>query len=241
MDVNGVASTALKYNAASAAMNQGMNMVNQSNPFGSTSYKQSGTQTITGPDGKTKITVPTYSQETTLSPETQKLFNSQYGSALQKFGQYASQGQFNGNQAMEDKISSLQRSRLDPYWQNQKEQFDASMAGQGIAPGSAAYKDAYSNFSQGQNDAYNSMWLGAHNDAYNQAVADYERPLQEAQSLQQSMLGLSPQFGSVPQAGVNGVDYASLVSSNNANKTAASNGQWGALGSLGGSLISGLF
>lgn len=53
--------------------------------------------------------------------------------------------------------------RLQPQIQQQKESFDSQMANQGIAPGTAAYDNAYRNFSQGQNDLMTSAIVNGMN------------------------------------------------------------------------------
>lgn len=227
---------ALSYNAATAGLQQGMNTINQSNAFGSSTYSQNGNMEVTLPDGS-KVSVPKYQQKTTLSAPMQQAFDQSTTGMNDRLAQFNGQGRFNGDQAMEDKISGLQRQRLDPYWKNQQEQFDAKMAGQGIAPGSEAYRDAYSNFSQGQNDSYNSMWLGAHNDAYNQAKDEYNMPLQQAGQLQQIAQGTNPTFGTVPQTGVNGIDFAGLASAQNANNQSGNNAFMGGLFGLGSAAL----
>lgn len=54
----------------------------QNTPWGSTSSTQSGTQTITGPNGE-QYQIPQFTQNTTLSPEQQNLYNVQTGVAQQ--------------------------------------------------------------------------------------------------------------------------------------------------------------
>ena len=60
-------------NIQTGIANSVMGNVNQVGPTGSTIYNQSGTQTITGPDGQT-YQVPRYTQTTQLSPEQQQLY-----------------------------------------------------------------------------------------------------------------------------------------------------------------------
>src|SRR4030067_362544 len=58
-------------NKETAAYNASLNRINQSSPFGSINYTQTGTDPTTG--------APMYSQETQLSPELQQLLTSQIG------------------------------------------------------------------------------------------------------------------------------------------------------------------
>src|SRR5215217_1380984 len=67
------ASAQSQWNNTTAQTQQALNMVDQTNPWGSSTYSQNGTQTIVGADGK-PISVPKYQQTTTLSPEQQAIF-----------------------------------------------------------------------------------------------------------------------------------------------------------------------
>src|SRR4030067_437321 len=58
-------------NKETAGYNAALNRINQSSPFGSINYTQTGTDPTTG--------APMYSQETQLSPELQQLLTSQIG------------------------------------------------------------------------------------------------------------------------------------------------------------------
>lgn len=68
------ASAQMNSNIGTAAANLAMNATNQTGPWGSVGYEQTGTVSITGPDGK-PIEVPRYTQTTTLSPEQQSLYD----------------------------------------------------------------------------------------------------------------------------------------------------------------------
>ena len=63
-------------NAQTASAQAALNNVNQVTPYGNLTYQQTGTQTITNPDGTT-TSVPTYTSTQTLSAPEQKLFNQQ--------------------------------------------------------------------------------------------------------------------------------------------------------------------
>jgi len=63
-------------NVQSAIANTYLGNVNQVGPYGSTTYSQSGTYGMAGPNGET-YQVPRFTQTTTLSPEQQKLYDQQ--------------------------------------------------------------------------------------------------------------------------------------------------------------------
>jgi hypothetical protein len=75
-DPYAVAGAQTGQNVNSAIASGVIGNVNQSNPYGSTSYNQTDTYKMTGADGKT-YDVPRYTQTTTLSPEQQNLYNQQ--------------------------------------------------------------------------------------------------------------------------------------------------------------------
>ena len=235
-DSTSIASKALGYNASAAGLQQGMNTMNQTNSMGSSTYTQNGTMQITMPDG-TKMTVPKYSQSTTLSAPNQRIFDQATAGAAGQLQNFNSQGAFDGGRATADKITEIGKQRLDPQWNTSKQQFDSEMANQGIAPGSAAYNDSYQNFAQAKNDAYNSLYTGAQGQAFNQAMQQYQMPLQAAGQMQQIANGTNPVFGNIPQTGVSGVDFASLANAQNQRDQSSSDAMKGGLFGLGGTLL----
>ena len=71
-------------NIGSSAAGMAMNNMNETSPYGSLTYTQTGTTKIIGPDGK-PITVPQYARNVSLSPEQQQLYNKQ-NSMMQNIG-----------------------------------------------------------------------------------------------------------------------------------------------------------
>lgn len=65
-------------NVETAIANTALNNPNVITPYGTTTTKQTGTQTITMPDGTTRD-VPTYTQTQSLTPAEQKIFDQQQG------------------------------------------------------------------------------------------------------------------------------------------------------------------
>lgn len=74
---------------------------------------------------------------------------------------------------------------LDPQWASQEAQFNQQMVNQGLAPGSAAYQQAYTNFQNAKNDAY----AQARNQAMQQGLAAQGQGF--GQGLAQSQLASS--------------------------------------------------
>lgn len=153
-----------------AIAQQALNQTGQSGPFGSTSYNQTGTTTVDG------HAVPTYTQNSSLSPLLQSLLNSglggantaaaNQGTALSGFGSLQNPNLV--NQSTVDALYGQAKSRLDPQWETNQRRFDQSLADKGIPLGSAAYDRAAQNFNLGRNDAYTS----AQNSATEAGVRD---------------------------------------------------------------------
>lgn len=123
------------------------------NPFSSTQWS-------VGPDGK-----PTVTQG--LSSQVQGAFDSMKPFDLGAFGPAQ-----NGSQAREETINSAwqaARSRLDPMFAQRNEANDVKLANQGLAPTSAAARNARRDAAFAQNDAYNQAMAGAVNQG-NQAA-----------------------------------------------------------------------
>lgn len=131
------------------------NRPDQSNPFGSTSWS-------TGPDGRPV-------QTTNFAPGTQGLADQLQGQA----GEYGSQASDlssqiakswqtpldNGAQARDKAESAIygrETSRLDPMWKQREQDTRASLANQGLDPGSEAGGKELDTLNRGRNDAYTS-------------------------------------------------------------------------------------
>lgn len=185
---------------------------------------------------------------------------------------------FAGNgQNLEDAIYGKQTSRLDPQFSQQRGDLTQTLANRGIFAGSEAYDREFGNFNRAENDAYGQarndsivQGLGFGNQQraqqFNEAGAQAQlansgrqQDIQERAYLRNiplndvaALLGTGqvnvPQFGAVPQTGINAADYQGAVANNysgqvnayNAQQSAAaqrSAGMMGALGSLGGAAI----
>src|SRR5688572_17811551 len=87
-DPTKVAGAQTSANVNSAIASGVLGNVNQQGPTGSTSFNQTDTYKMTGPDGQT-YDVPRYTQTTTLSPEQQQLYDqqTQLGSSMNTLAQ----------------------------------------------------------------------------------------------------------------------------------------------------------
>lgn len=197
--------------------------INQSGPFGSTSWQQ-------GPDGQ-------WSQNTQLAGGLQTGANN-----LEN--QIAHQGPLdNGTAARDQAIQATygqMASRLDPQWAQRDESFRQQMANQGLDPGSEAYNNAYGNLSRERNDAYQGAMnnavqqgLGAQQLTFNQNLAAQNNPYQQLSMLHGLTSGLSgvgPQTQFLPAASM---AYQGANQKYSADQAAKNSGMAG-LGNLAG-------
>lgn len=174
----GTAGSQQAYNVGSQAGSQ----YNQSNPYGSLNYTQTGT----GPNG-----VPIYSASESLSPIEQGLFNT-YTGIQQTAGNQAGSllgganyGATSPTQAIGSMTSGLTNqmlgsevSSLQPFFNIQNEQETAALANQGITPtgNPTAYNNAMLPFYAGQDTTVENFLANAEPSAFNQATSLYQEP-----------------------------------------------------------------
>lgn len=222
-------------NRDTAITQQELNMINQSGPWGSVRYNQTGT-TANGN--------PIWSQQTTLSPSQQRIFNQSQaaqGNLAQLANRQSQQLQqhmanpfeFN-NQDAADWAYDLGASRLDPRMERQRASIATQLANQGVAPGSAAWEAAMNQQSQGENDAYNQLMLQGRSQAFNEALTTYNNPLNSMSALLSGSQVQAPgqTMGATPQSSVGGVDYTGLVNQQYQGQLQNYQAQMGGLGGL---------
>lgn len=221
-------------NLATAKASQESNMINQSNAKGSLNYTQTGTN----PDG-----TPIYSQNTTLSAPQQGIFDKATGltnALLSGSAGGALSGKpldlsYNGTTAA---LDALNKQRLDPQWAQNTDLQESKLAAQGVTPGTPAYDNAMRVFNQGKNDAYNSANLADYNQSSQNALAEYQAPLQTLGSVYGvSNSAGSPAFASTPQTNVAGTNVAGLVEQNYNQESQNANAYNGQIAGLAGSLL----
>jgi hypothetical protein len=204
------------YNQQAATAQQKTNMINQFDPYGGLSY----TADPNAPGG--------YSANVSLSPQQQQLFNQLYGSQASlggagqtlagnvagmygtapdllsqsgQTGQYL-QGLFNQYQA--------------PIFQQQQSNLDAQLANQGLTPGSEAYNNAQNLLARNQANATQSFTMGMQPMAFQQALQQYQLPLQTAQTLMGAGAPTMPNqsFVGTPSAQIQPPNYQGAVQQN---------------------------
>lgn len=227
------------YNVNAATAQQHENMVNQSNPYGSINYAQTGTNA----DG-----TPIFSQNTTLSPEQQQLLNYQNQAKTSLGGTAANLAANTSDmysrapnldvKTLTDQVMNEGRSYLQPVFDQQQNTLEAKLQSQGIAPGSAAWTNANRDQSRNVNDAYTNLLMQAEPQAYNQAVQTYQLPLQTEAALMGGSAPTAPTMNATPTAQVQPPNYAGLTEQNYqqqvSQQNSMMNGLFGAAGAIGG-------
>jgi hypothetical protein len=170
-----------------------------------------------------------------------------------------------GGMAGWDKANALLQQRLQPQMQIQQENLDAKLANQGVVPGTQAYDRAKMSLGMQQNDLMNQSQLTglqagstlfnqglqgaqfgntAQQQAYNQALTNYNLPLNTLSALRSGSQVQNPSFvNSAQQATTQGADilgatqmgYNAQMGNFNAQQ-AAQQGMNSGLMSLGGTL-----
>ena len=239
-----------QWNNTTAQTQQAMNMVDQTTPWGSSSYNQTGTQTIIGADGK-PINVPKYSQTTTLSPEQQAIFEQTQQAQGNLAGLASDQSaamrdylnkpfEFNNGDA-EQWAYDLASPRILAQQGQNEEQIRTTLANKGIREGSAAWNAEMSRMTNANTDQLNQLALTGRGQAFNEALTKRNQPIQELSALLSGSQVTQPTFAATPQTGVAGVDYTGLVNNQYQAQLQSANagmgGLFGLLGTLGGSAI----
>lgn len=211
-------------NRDTAISEQLINMVNTSNPWGSTAYNQTGTTGYRDSSGKW-VTIPTFTQTTTLSPEQQAIYDAATQAETNLANIASDQSarisetlsdpfEFN-NQDAANWAYDLGSQRLDPRFAREEDALRSRLTNQGIREGTAAWNNAMGRLSEGKNDAYNQLMLQGRGQAFSEALTTRNQPINELMALLGGTQVDNPAAMSAPtpQAGVAGVDYAGLVQS----------------------------
>ena len=225
-------------NKETATTQAELNMTNQITPQGTLTYN---------PIGKSESGNPRYEAVTTLSPEQQRLYdvNTATEERIGNIG-YEQAGRIGGllgspvdlsNEATESRLFELGRKRLDPYFDQQRNTLETNLSNRGLALGDEAWRRSTEQFDQGRNDAYNQLLLSGRGQSVQEALTARNQPINEITALLSGSQVSMPQFGSTPQTGVSGVDYAGLVNQQYQQQLAQQNAQMGGLFGLGGNLL----
>lgn len=194
------------------------NNVNQTTPYGSLTYQQTGTN----PDG-----TPIFSATTAYTPAVQNLFNTDVGTQTQmanaantlakNLGSSLSSAPNLGNSALVNQMMGWQNQYMQPIFNQQQAALNSQLANQGISQGSDAYNNAQNLFSRNVNNAYEQAMAQDEGQAYNQALTSYEAPIQTLGTLlgeSQPTSSVNQSLINTPQEQIQPADLESLVEQN---------------------------
>ena len=194
-------------NKATAVTQYGLNATNQVTPEGSLSYKQIGTWG----DG-----TPRFESTQTLSPEQRMLWD-QNVSNQQKLGQYGGEqivrigGLLSkpvqlGNEPTEARLMELGRKRLDPMFTDRRSALEGKLTNQGVGAGTEAWNNAFRDFGQQENDAYNSLLLSGRAQGNQELLTERNQPINEISALMSGSQVSQPNWAGTPQVAVSPTD-----------------------------------
>ncbi|MBT1155734.1 tail fiber domain-containing protein [Aminobacter anthyllidis] len=237
-------------NISTAIANSWLNNANQVTPDGTITYSKTGEEKITDPyTGKT-YTIPKTTVTTQLSA-AQQAIKDQTDKAQLNLGTLANNQSsflndymakpFDGsNEAVESRLLDLGRKRLDPLIAQQQDQLATRLANQGIMPGSAAYDRAMAQQGQTANDAYNQLLLTGRGQAFSEAQAVRNQPINEITALLSGSQVSAPKAQGYTGSTIPTTDNAGLINENYNQKMNAYNQQAAQSGSLLGGLFGGI-
>lgn len=213
-------------------------MVGQNNPWGSTSYEQTGM--VGG--------VPQFTQTTTFSPEQQAIFDQTQAAQSNLAGIAEAQSgrvsdvlsdpfQFT-NQDAADWSYDLASTRILPQQQRNEDALRSQLINSGLRPGTQAWNSEMERLSMANTDQLNQLALQGRSQAFGENLATRNQSLNELSALLSGSQVSNPaqMSGPTPQTSVGGVDYSGLVQSNYQNELQNYQSGLGGLFGLAGSL-----
>lgn len=242
-----------QFNQNTAVQSQLLNMVDQQNPWGSTTYSPNGSSSFVGADGKT-YTVPKFTQTTTFTPEQQAIFDASQEAEGNLANLAADQSEFlQGyldkpfeftNQDAEKWAYDLASPRILAQQGQNETALRNRLINSGIRPGTDAWNTEMTRLTNANTDQLNQLALTGRGQAFSENLATRNQPINEITALLSGSQVSNPasMSGPTPQTQVGGVDYSGLVQQNYQNKLNSSGGMMGGLfglaGSLGGAAMS---
>lgn len=212
-------------NQQTAAYNAALNRVNTNTPYGSLKYTTNGTDASGA---------PIYQADVNLTPATQHQLETQQAqdSAIGDLGLGLTQqigGQINSpmpdaatsGQAASDAYYGKQTAYLDPQWQNNQHDLEASLANKGVMEGSEAWNRAQGDLGRQKEFAYGqardqSVLQGQQTQAQAlaNAITQKNQPINQLSALRSGTQIQNPNFPSVPGSNSAGTDVAGNINAN---------------------------
>lgn len=223
-DPKDTASAATGTNIGTAIANNSMGMVNQVTPYGNTSYSQTGSTSYTDPFTGQTYDLPQYTSTQTLNPQQQQTLDQTQQAQTNLAGIANNHSSFLKDylgtpanfdtSAIEDRLSELGRSRLDPMFDQRRQALDSKLANQGITPGSEAYNREMGLQGQQENDAYNQLFLTGRGQALGELTQQRNQPINEISALLSGSQVSNPASAQFQPQGAATTDVAGLINQN---------------------------
>jgi len=207
-------------NKETAEYNAALNRINQSSPFGSINYTQSGTDPNTG--------APLYTQNTQLTPQMQSLLDSQMG-AQQGISSAITgtlgnlPGAFDASGINTDKIRDASYSsrvaQMKPEWEEGWRNLEGTLSDRGIPIGAEVWDNEVGRYNRARDDSLAQISRQSELDAsgeyqrqFGNLMTEHNLPYQNLASL----MGVSspvqnPSFSPFAQSSSNPTDVAGNV------------------------------
>lgn len=217
-DPTATANTQMQYNTQAAQTQNKTNSYNQETPFGSVSYVADASS----PSG--------YRVVTNTGAAGQPLLNAATSMANNAAGMYSTPQDITGK-GTADKLNKWSSDYIAPIFQQQDSNLEAQLRSQGLTPGSEAYNNAKNLLSRNQGDFTINYLKQNQGQAYDQAVQDYQRPLETTGSLFQTAAPTG--FQQTPTAQIQPANYQGAVQSNFENQSKQFADTWGNIAKLG--------
>lgn len=220
------------YNTTAARNQNQINSYDQTNPFGSQTY-------IADPNSPSG-----YRLNTSLAAPMQSLFDTQTGTinnaATNSAGMYSNPFDLNAaTGATAGLLNSWNQKYTQPIFDQQNSNLDAQLQNQGLAPGSAAYNNAKNLLARNQGDVTNQYLTQNEGQAFNQALQQYQLPLQTISALK-STVPVTPTFGATPTSTDAPPNYQQAAQNQFADQQTQFQNTMGGLGQLAGG-VTGMF
>lgn len=212
-----------QWNSFTAQQQQSMNMTNQNSPWGSLQYDQTGTQTIIDPNGK-PVQVPMYTANTTLTPEQQAIYNQTQAADLNlatianeqsgRIGDLLNDPFKFENSDAEQWAYDLASPRILAQQGKNESALRTQLINAGLRPGTPQWDSEMTRLTNANTDQLNQLALTGRSQAFSEALAQRNQPLNEIVGLTSGTQIQNPNatFAATPQSQVAGVDYSGLVS-----------------------------
>lgn len=222
-----------------------LNMVSQDNPWGSVNYSQSGTTGFTDSQGK-HVTIPTFTQTTTLSPDQQAIFDKTQAAegnlaniANDQSARVADtlSTPFSFDNSDADKWAyDLASERILPQQQQNEDALRAQLINSGIRPGTQAWNSEMRRLTNANTDQLDQLALNGRSQAFSEDLATRNQPINELTALLSGSQVSNPASMSspTPQTQVAGTNYTGLVEDNYQQQLAQQNATLGGLFGLAG-------